>query len=905
MTLRHPSIARLQIEGDREAGLALLPRARKAIALLQNRMELAGIEVAADSFPLGNDAYLIVRIGGGVNVARIVVGSATGRVLPPEQEEAGVTDFVSGFITDTTIGDGAAPDTGAPYEYLKGFVPTERTTLTHTGLAPLTEQGMERLGVRPFPEFGFPASNEFGTIQYSQYTHIKPTMYSGAMKRLVQALCGFGKLLPRRDLPAVQSNEPLSITRSASIYAEVFDRLSTDEAEDIEARQERYAREVAEDGLQVRYDHRFFRTHGLYQAQDDQWWLVEISKQRGVIAMRLPLDPLTVPVRDAQGDIAEWPFFDALQALEVTDEDGETRELVDEDGIAVLEAFGGFPTGQGFPSDDALLEAYIRAGEVIRLLAPEGLSDFYRHSMYSTAMGWAFNDKGNEAHNTGWRFDGDGIQSGVHHQVNIDIGEITPPAAEAGADAVAARARATSSLLDNGEQLRDLLARKAYRLTRSQIIGLELLPDEAFIRELDRIAVTPIASGSGSLRLIREGRLWCGHKKNAQPEQIKFYEPLLGYLLSHDFRPARDALRFTRVACDTTMHVFFDGGTFKWVRYFVADSETASTTVTTDDFDACSWIGRFTRTRESGARRVSEGFYTSDFDDRQELAGSKIVERFNREYLGPWTIGVSDDLADIRRNYAFRSHRFRHNYIIEQTSGEQMMIGVAVPENIREAYFIGTMRYRESYSRNSSWEYKTRGDPYLYEGWRCVVSTAGFAGWPSDMQECPPGCDSIRGVALNPGNPRVARYESYFPYKCSEYIDTGPWAEKCDNLDALVYNVPAPPLPPNESEITPRKADYIVRYVSGAEPRNKITVQDKLEDASYAISKFNIPSPDEFGFKQNIRAAFNALGDTDSAVWMRSIDGQVYGDEPSKERGVYGPYDQDFIQPSIVYIGVV
>lgn len=909
MTLRHPSIARLQIEGDREAGLALLPRARKALALLHQRMELAGIEVAADSFPLGNDAYLTVRIAGGINVARIVVNSGAGRVVPPGTEEAGVTDFVSGFITDTTIEGGTNPQTGAPYTYLEGFAPTQRTTLTHTDLQPLAEQGMERLAVRPFPALGFPLTNEFGTVQFSQYTHIKPTMYSGAMKRLIQALCGFGKLMPQRDLPPVPSNEPLPITRSASIYAEVFDRLTTEEADDIEASQERHAREVAKEGLQVRYDHRFFRTHGLFQATDDQWWLVEISQQRGVLAMRLPLDPLTTAVYDADGNIAEWPFYEALQLLEVTDANGETRELIDEDGLAVLEAFGGFPTGQGFPSDDDALEAYIRAGEVVRLMKPDDLSPFYRHSMYSTAMGWAFNEKGTEAHNTGWRFDDDGIQSGVHYQINIDIGEASRKEPEAGAEAVAARAQATASLLDNGEQLRDLLKRKAYRLTRSQIIGLELLPDARFIQELDRIKVQPIAQGNSDLRLIREGRLWAGHKKNAQPEQMKFYEPLLGHLLSHDFRPARDALRFQRVACDTTMHVFFDGDSFKWVRYFVADEETASTTLTTDDFDACSWIGRFTRTREFGARRVSEGFYTSDFDDRQELAGSKIVQRFNREYLGASSISVGDDPSDFRRNFATRTHRFRHNNILEQTTGERMMIGVAVPENVREAYFIGTMHYRDGYSRNSGWGYEHRGDPYWYEGWRCIISTAGFAYWPGDMQECPPGCDTginyAGGGSEGSPQPRIARYEVYAPYRCSEYIDKGPWAQKCDNLDALTYSVPAPPLPGGESENTPRKADYIVRYVSGAEPRNKVTVRAKLENASYAISKFNIPSPDEFGFTQNLRAAFNALGDADSAVWMRSIDGQVYSDEPSRERGVYGPYDQAFIQPSIVYIGVV
>lgn len=909
MSFNHPGIVRLRIEGDLDEGLELVPRARAMLAELQQRMRLGGVEVAAQSLRLGDDAYLTVRIAGGINIAQISTGrvSATGEDI---RRVDGVPDFVCGIITNSQIITSRDQFTGQEKKLLRRFVPTQRSTLTHPDLVPLAEQAIERLAVKSWPAFGFQDGNDAGTIEFSQYTHIRPTMYSGRMKQVVQALCGFGRLLPRqrpRDGGGAFEDEgqPVNITKTTSIYARVFKELEK------ERRRERtltaYERDVASNGLQIRYDYRSFRTHGIHKTTAGKLYVVEISQQRGVIAMPLPLHPLTVPEVDADG-VERWPFREALEALEIGEGD-DRREILDEDGIAVLEAFGGFPTGEAFPASASVIEAFIRGGEIARLLPRDQMDPFYRHSFYSSAMGWAFNERGTEAHNTGWRFGDDDVQRGVHYQVSINIPDLPEPDAPLpGAGGASARAFTAASLLKDGAQIREMLARKVYRLDASQLRDLNASPnDEAFIKRLDAIEIEAVPGASANLRLIREGKLWTGSRKNNQAEQMKFYEPLLGYLLSHDFRPADLRKYAPRPAdgCDTPMHVFFDGNSFKWVRFFLAGRIKPATTKTENDEDDCAWIGTFTQTVTNGPTEVSAGFYTSDFDDRQELAGSREKTVWVRTYEGPTSIGVGDDPADFRRNSAGRTHRFRQDLTRENFDGERILIGVAVPKDVREAYYIGAMTYSDGYRKFTSSNYETRGDPYVYEGWRCTVSTAGFAFWPSDMQECPPGCQTIRGIQASPNNPRVIRYEAYFPYPCSEFIDTGPWAAKCDNADALKYEIPAPPLPASTSEDSPRKGRFEARYVCAGAPHNKTTVRAEINDASWTLPKFNIPSPDEFGFVQNVTASANALGGTESAVYQRSIGNQVYTDRPDDPIEIYGPYQQAFMRPGVVYIGVV
>lgn len=903
MDRQHHGVARVSIEGDIEAGQAYVPQARHLLQTLLERLRVGDLASGAVALRLDDTAYAYARVAGSINAVRIVVGDRIGR-LSEEELAIGPPDFVSGVATKTTIKERPDPKTGKQVRYLERFYPTARCANTHADLIADRPQAMQRLAVEPhisFPELRAAADSVF---IFSQYQLLKPSMYSGAMKRVVQALMGFGRQLPLKSKGAPEKpdgDDPLNTSRTASIYAKaIYSGLTQDQiAAERRRKPTKYEREVARDGLQIRYDYRFMRTHGVHTGPDGRKWLLEISMTRGVLAMPLPLHPLTTP-RPTTASPDNWPFRDALEELEVPTGDplNPTKIVRDDDGLRLLEEFGGFPTGESFPVDRATLDVMIRAGYVLELRKASELSGFYgTYSYYSSALGWAFNDKGTEAHNTGYTFGGDGVQRGAHYAINLMIGALNNQPPAEGASGAADRARSAAAKSDKYRDAADALVSKALRLSRAQALNLSRISDDdEFLAELDALSVPPLATGSAIMRQIREGALYNPGKNPLQ--QIKFHEPLLGFLVSHDFTPEAQG-RNLRPECDTCMHVFFSGDDFKWVRYFVT-GKSAETRVE-DSFEECNYVGSWSRETITGPIQVQRGYYTSDRDDRREVGGGRSLVRAQGKYLGVSSVVVSDDLSDIRRNYVNRVHRFSYRQETELFSGEIVVTAIAVPAFTREAYYIATLDYTESYSQTITHSYKHLLDPHYAEGWRCIISTAGFAFWPADMAACPPGCDTrmnFPGYTGSGVNPRVARYINYEPYPCSDFADKGPWIQKCDNIDRMAFSVPAPPLPPNTSKNESRKATLTVTLVIGGEPNNRQVVNKVVPASNFTFPKWFQKSPDDFGNTQSLEATFNALGDAAAAVYDVEINRIV----PPE---IYGAPNYTDMTPGSTYIGVV
>lgn len=880
MELLHHGITRLSIEGDVEAGQVYVGRAQQLLQTLLERLRVGGLHSGAAALRLDDNAYAYARVAGSINAVRIVVGPRASSRREQPTVATGVPDFVSGVVTNGRLRTVSDPLTGAPVTHIVAFYPTSQTAQTHLDLTAHEPHGMERLAVRPHashPEWEAP---ENSSQEFSQYVRCRATLYSGRMKRLVQALMGFGRQPPNTTMPGVlipTEGGPVAANRTRSIYARVFRQLAEEAGQ--EPAPTDYEREVVAAGLQIRYDYRWMRTHGIHVADDGQLWLIEVSMTRGVLAMPLPVHELTrrPPPPKLGEDPKPWRFREALEAIQIEtgDPDNPFVTVRDEDGIRVLEEFGGFPTGESLPDGEAL-ESAIRAGEVLRLMTAEELDPFYRHSFYSSALGWAFSESGREAHNTGYRFEDSeiGYQIGVHYAIQLSIGASSRRDPAAGTAAVLERVNSAANV--DGALL-PILRRKALRLSEEQASELlrQNYNDADFIAALDALTVQPIATGAASLRLQREGYLVNPGK--APFQQIKFYEPLMGFLLSHDFHPANgDDIPPAR-RCDTTMHVFFAGEELKWVRYFF-DPQQAPTQVE-DDSELCMYQGAWTRVAENGPREVTRGFYTSDFDDRALLGGSRTTTHWKGEYVGPTEIRVTDDPVDARRNYADRFHTFIMRTETITESGQAVLTGIAVPQGMREAYYMAHMDYAESYSRTVSYQYRTLADPWHAEGWRCFISTAGFAMWPTDMKECPPGCDTrynqmgFQGVeGYFAMQPRVARYIRYEPTQCSDIVDRGPWVQKCDNLDAMRYRIELPDLPATQNENIPRKARLTVRLVMGIEPYSLTTRIADFANAGWAYPRWFQKSPDDFGFVDLISAGGNAFGDSIAAAVDRDLN---------------------------------
>lgn len=359
----------IRLEGDRERALALIPNAKALLQRAQAFVQTAKVPTFSMSETLGPGEYIFVLVSNGQNLITIsaepqVVDKVTTEV-PLILGEA-TPRYYSGCTSDdarllTVMTDGKTSTT------LHSFIPTSDTRQADPQLF-RGKQNVPHLAVKPWAAYG-ELESPFPAATYSQYTLLRPTMYSGTMKKVVQAVMGLGR--QRRE--AFVDDDIPGDTPSA------------------------YAISVEATGVQVRFDYKFHRTHGIYKGEDDTLWLVEISMTQGVLARPLPMFPASAVAKFRR-------FSDTAIAV-------------------ILEELGGLPTGEAFPTGSAL-SAAIANGTVLRLAAPSILQPFYQSSPYATSMGWAFNDNGTEAHNTAWYFGDDGFIRSVWWAVHITIGPL-------------------------------------------------------------------------------------------------------------------------------------------------------------------------------------------------------------------------------------------------------------------------------------------------------------------------------------------------------------------------------------------------------------------------------------------------------------------------------------------------
>lgn len=273
-------------------GEQFLPFARSRIRALR----ALGLPYADQSFEI-DGVSIKVRIEPGHEYIRLEGG---GRML------SGVVRKGELIVVDSA------------YKYLRAFKPTHDAWASVMG-APSTAPENTFSDSAALAVVIDPAIKNPVDAGKSQYSVIKPTMYSGRMTQLVQLLLGAG------------SN-------------------------------------MKGPGVSVVYDYRWSRTHGVSTASDGSLWLIEISADNGVLAMRLP-----VGGTGGRGHAAS-----------------EAKRL-----------FKGTPTGKSFPIGEKLIEA-IEKSKVFRLLSADDLLPFYTKSPHSSACGWVLNNAGTEAHNTCW-----------------------------------------------------------------------------------------------------------------------------------------------------------------------------------------------------------------------------------------------------------------------------------------------------------------------------------------------------------------------------------------------------------------------------------------------------------------------------------------------------------------------
>lgn len=168
----------------------------------------------------------------------------------------------------------------------------------------------------------------------------KPGAFSGAIKRVVAAVLGLGKILPIGHYLTPQPSNRIMKNNYTATHAS---------------------------------------TYGVYKAGVRRWWLVEISATRGILAMPLPIIGIT----------RSKSYRENL------------RQLGDTGGLAICEEFGGLPSGETFPTGTDLTTA-ITNGKVLRIATATDLEPYYKSTIneaHTYWHSWAFSESGREAHN--------------------------------------------------------------------------------------------------------------------------------------------------------------------------------------------------------------------------------------------------------------------------------------------------------------------------------------------------------------------------------------------------------------------------------------------------------------------------------------------------------------------------
>ena len=756
----------IRLEGDEKRALALIPEGKLLLSKAQAFTKRAEIPTYSMNRRVSDDEYIYVLVAGGQNIIQISAGVKYPGLVheEPEVPESPVfPDFLSGLVFDgamDTREETRADGSKLSYKVIRSWAPTPNCAKVQdisTGRQP-----SRRLAVRPhnlMSEWNAPPTS---SKEYSQNVMPRTSEWSGTMKKVVQIVFGLGRINKNK---LRDPNEPNTTTK--------------------------YMEDVDRHGVQVQYDYKFMRTHGIYKGPDNTLWLVEISSNKGVIAMPLPI----------------FPDSDKPGFVQRAQQRGDTAMT------KALDELGCLPTGEGFPIGKAFQEK-LDKGDILQLLPPAGLKDFYRLSAYSSVCGWAFNEKGNEAHNVGYMWpEGDTFQKGYWYQININIGPVNK----------------------------------------------------------EREPGQPIASGSANLRKQQEGYLYSPPvRKSFIP--VKYYEPLLPGLMSHSAKPTKPSEYV--VDCDTVVFVAFMNGDLKTARYFKL-GKTESHKTTTDDRSPgeCLLEGSWTWTSTSGSRSLPAMPYTNDIDPRAVLEEHFTTSTLTSNSLGFDPPQFSDFIESPETCFVWRSKVWKQVTVSEERGGESRSACFVVPAHSREAYY-----YFEGHSYNGGrkghtlTQYAYVMDPYTYYGWR-KFHRIGPPPWPPGY-----GCDLSNCGGKHTERRIMCEVFDTSGYSgpwslggsndCRSYADGGPWARQCQDVLSLCSATP----PVRNSTYVPwdKGTDFKGKWNFVSDGLNGPVSGTTTENQhGYAM----VPSPDpETRLIQFIFAEHSAIGD-DCVIYTKGFFG--------------------------------
>lgn len=353
----YSGVPSIRLEGDKAECTRLIPRGKALLARTQEFVNKAEVTSFSLTEIVDENSYIYTLVLGSQNLIFISsYPTVTDEETPPEKPITLPTyfDFYSGVVVGGNLENKTVND--VTFQICTDFYPTIDCRNQRDELIALGKQDVSRLAVRPYGAFTELFAPSVSSRSYSQYRLLRPSMYSGLMQSVVQLVMGYGVLTEKGQAKPIQ----------------------------------------------IQYDYKFFRCHGITKSVDGTLWLVEISATRGVCVMPLPVVKNTSEL-----------YYRAIARN-------------DNSMVTAIETLGVLPTGEIFPTSSKLFYEEVEKGNILRLLKPDEMEGFYSHTAFSPNLGWAFSPTGNEAHNTAYSYNDDGFQFSVWYQINISIGPIKP-----------------------------------------------------------------------------------------------------------------------------------------------------------------------------------------------------------------------------------------------------------------------------------------------------------------------------------------------------------------------------------------------------------------------------------------------------------------------------------------------
>jgi hypothetical protein len=678
---------RIMLEGDVEGARAHLDAVMKLANTLGQWKQTQGISSVTKAYDLGGGAYAVIADLSNMRAMQIVVPPAGTSVVFPVSERTsfypnrvGVADVVSGrvsintleTVTETVTNNDGSVST-VVYDLLKGFVPTTPTENRYTD-----RFRRKRLAIEESPLFAKVGADP--AIKYSQYAHVCASNYSGGMRKVVQLLFGMGYVLQPtyEEIWGATLNKPSlseELTPVGSLTAQkTRSSFGLYDGQDVVS-------------IRVEYDYRFPKTHGVTFDSTGVPWLIEVGT-RGVHAMPLYMDPVS-------------------QTIE-----GQKRyKEVSPELTEFLEEFNGIPLGVNFP----VLEEFTlwkNAGEVVELISGAAMGGFYGKSAFSSILGWAFNSRGTEAHNTVHDVGTGGVKRGYHYKLSINLVRATK---------LSALSASRGELAVKFTKLYEI--KKCQRMTELEaatiLMTYKLEGDTAGRKAFDELVVASNLQGTAVLTAVKTGYLYHPALFRGQP-QIKFPEPIVDGLVSYDFSPAEYPFSGTAPRCDTPMFVTVIDDNVETVNYFY-DPNPSPQMVAENTRGECQFTGSWTSSVTfSSGQRVCGNFYSARWDWRKELSYEESFTKYTGKKLSVQGEAKVNEFFGMCITVS-TVVKFWITSTTTATSAKSLDVSVAIPFSDRTAYYMAKIESNNGTSVTESGYTEQTTGPH-YELWEIYNS---------------------------------------------------------------------------------------------------------------------------------------------------------------------------------------